>query len=597
MGRIGVEVKRRHHPARKRADFRPVLHHENNRDASTENCAEERHPTHARSSSTIDWRDFDWSDCQRRVRSLQLRIVKAWQEGRRRKAKALQRMLTRSLSGKALAVRRVTENQGKRTPGVDHELWSTPEAKSQAVLSLTRRSYKPRPLRRVYIPKSNGKMRPLGIPTMKDRAMQALYLLALQPIAECTADRNSYGFRPKRSVADAIEQCFAALSRHDCAQWVLEGDIKGCFDNISHDWLITHAPIEKAILRKWLKAGFIEANVLWPTEAGTPQGGIISPTLANIALDGLEAELHRRFRQPAKVHLVRYADDFIISGRSKELLENEVKPLVADFLRVRGLELSPEKTSITHIEQGFDFLGHNVRRYDSGKFLTKPSRKAVIGFLRRVRGLIKANRTATQADLIATLNPLLRGWANFYRHAVAREIFRAMDDQIWKAIWRWVQRRHPKKGKGWLRRRYFPANPRDRWWFATKPNGKKGERRELLKLSRVPITRHIKVKAEANPFDTRWELYFERRDQRRMQETVDRWTWILWQRQDGRCLVCGHLITLETEWHTHHVVWKVKGGTDRLDNLALLHPTCHRQVHSSEHPSSCRAPHGALARV
>jgi RNA-directed DNA polymerase len=432
---------------------------------------------------------------------------------------------------------------------------------------------------------------------MKDRAMQALYLLALQPIAECTADRNSYGFRPKRSVADAIEQCFAALSRHDCAPWILEGDIKGCFDNISHDWLIAHAPIEKAILRKWLKAGFIEANALWPTEAGTPQGGIISPTLANIALDGLEAELHRRFRQPTKVHLVRYADDFIISGRSKELLENEVKPLVADFLRVRGLELSPEKTSITHIKQGFDFLGHNVRRYDSGKFLTKPSRKAVIGFLRRARGLIKANRTATQADLIATLNPLLRGWANFYRHAVAKEIFRAMDDQIWKAIWRWVQRRHPKKGKGWLRRRYFPANPRDRLWFATKPNGKKGERRELLKLSRVPITRHIKIKAEANPFDARWELYFERRDQRRMQETVDRWTWILWQRQDGRCLVCGHLITLETEWHTHHVVWKVKGGTDRLDNLALLHPTCHRQVHSSEHPSSCRAPHGALARV
>jgi RNA-directed DNA polymerase len=597
MGRIGVEVERRHHPARKRADFRSVLHHENNRDASTENCAEERHPTCARSGSTIDWRDLDWSDCQRRVRSLQLRIVKAWQEGRRRKAKALQRMLTRSLSGKALAVRRVTENQGKRTPGVDHELWSTPEAKSQAVLSLKRRNYKPRPLRRVYIPKSNAKMRPLGIPTMKDRAMQALYLLALQPIAECTADRNSYGFRPRRSVADAIEQCFAALSRHDCAQWVLEGDIKGCFDNISHDWLIAHAPIEKAILRKWLKAGFIEANTLWPTEAGTPQGGIISPTLANIALDGLEAELHRRFRRPAKVHLVRYADDFIISGRSKELLENEVKPLVADFLRVRGLELSPEKTSITHIEQGFDFLGHNVRRYDSGKFLTKPSRKAVIGFLRRVRGLIKANRTATQADLIATLNPLLRGWANFYRHAVAREIFRAMDDQIWKAIWRWVQRRHPKKGKGWLRRRYFPANPRDRWWFATKPNGKKGERRALLKLSRVPITRHIKVKAEANPFDARWELYFERRDQRRMQETVDRWTWILWQRQDGRCLVCGHLITLETEWHTHHVVWKVKGGTDRLDNLALLHPTCHRQVYSSEHPSSCRTPHGVLARV
>ncbi len=596
-GRIGVEVERRHHPARKRADFRLVHHHENNRNASTESSAEERPATHARSGSTIDWRDIKWSDCQRRVRSLQLRIVKAWQEGRRRKASALQRMLTRSLSGKALAVRRVTENQGKRTPGVDHELWSTPEAKSQAVLSLKRRGYQPRPLRRVYIPKSNGKMRPLGIPTMKDRAMQALYLLALEPIAECTADRNSYGFRPKRSVADAIEQCFAALSRRDCAQWILEADIKGCFDNISHDWLIAHAPIEKAILRKWLKAGFIEANALWPTEAGTPQGGIISPTLANVALDGLEAELHRRFRQPAKVNLIRYADDFIISGRSKELLENEVKPLVADFLRDRGLELSQEKTNITHIEKGFDFLGHNVRRYNSGKFLTKPSRKAVISLLRRVRELIEANRTATQADLIATLNPQLRGWANFYRHAVARQIFRAMDDQIWKAIWRWAQRRHPKKGKGWLRRRYFPANPRDRWWFATKPNGKKGERRELFKLRRVPITRHIKVKAETHPFDVRWELYFERRDERRMRETLDRWNWILWQRQRGRCSACNHLITSETRWHTHHVVWKVKGGSDRLDNLALLHPTCHRQVHSSDPPSSCRASHEALDRA
>ncbi len=429
MGRIGVEVEeRRHHPARKRADFRLVLHHENDCDASTENYAEERHfAAHARSGSTFAWRDVDWSDCQRRVRSLQSRIVKAWQEGRRRKARALQRLLVRSLSGKALAVRRVTENQGRRTPGVDHKLWSTPEAKSQAVLSLKRLGYQPRPLRRVYIPKSNGKMRPLGIPTMKDRAMQALYLLALEPIAECTADRNSYGFRPKRSVADAIEQCWLALSKNGSAQWILEGDIKGCFDNISHDWLIANAPTDKAVLRKWLRAGFIESNALWPTEAGTPQGGIISPTLANIALDGLEAELHRRFRQPAKVNFVRYADDFIVTGRSKELLETEVKPLVADFLRARGLELSQEKTHITHIEQGFDFLGHNVRKYRNGKVLTKLARQGVISFLGRVRALIKANKAATQADLIGTLNPLLRGWANFYQHAVAKAVFRRVD--------------------------------------------------------------------------------------------------------------------------------------------------------------------------
>jgi RNA-directed DNA polymerase len=598
MGRIGVEVaERRHHPARKRADFRLVLHHENDCDTSTESCAEERPSTHARSGSTFDWRDVDWSDCQRRVRSLQSRIVKAWQEGRRRKARALQRLLVRSLSGKALAVRRVTENQGRRTPGVDHELWSTPETKSQAVLSLGRRGYQPRPLRRVYIPKSNGKMRPLGIPTMKDRAMQALYLLALEPIAECKADRNSYGFRPKRSVADAIEQCWLALSKNGSALWILEGDIKGCFDNISHDWLIANAPTDKTILRKWLKAGFIESNALWPTEAGTPQGGIISPTLANIALDGLEAELRRHFRQPAKVNFVRYADDFIITGRSKELLEDEVKPLVAEFLRIRGLDLSQEKTSITHIEQGFDFLGHNVRKYRNGKVLTKPSRQGVISFLRRARALIKANKAATQADLIVTLNPLLRGWANFYQHAVAKEVFRRVDHEVWKAIWRWALRRHPKKRKRWVRRRYFSVHPRDSWWFCTKRSGMKGERRELFKLRRIPIRRHIKVKAEANPFDTRWELYFERREERRIVEAVNRRTRILWRRQQGRCPVCAHLVTLETGWHTHHVIWKVQGGSDRLDNLALLHPTCHRQVHRSEKPSPCRALHRALARA
>src|SRR6266851_7886797 len=334
-GRIGVEVERRHYPARKRADFRQVLLHEKSCDASTESCAEERLLTHARSAPKVDWRNIDWVNCHRRVRRLQTRIVKAWQEGRRHKAKALQRLLIRSLSGKALAVKRVTENQGKRTPGVDGETWSTPEAKSKAVLSLRGRGYQPRPLRRVYIPKNNGKMRPLGIPTMKDRAMQALYLLALEPIAECTADGNSYGFRLKRSTADAMQKCFRVLAWKRAAQWILEGDIQGCFDNISHDWLITHVPMDKAILRKWLKAGFIEGRTWWLTKAGTPQGGIISPVLANMALDGLEAELRKKFKQAVKfqlsdmVNLVRYADDFIITGRSKEMLENEVKPLVA----------------------------------------------------------------------------------------------------------------------------------------------------------------------------------------------------------------------------------------------------------------------------
>ena len=581
MGRIGVEeVERRHHPTRKRADFRMVLLHENHCDASTENCAEERLRAHARSGSTLEWRDTNWSDCHRRVRSLQTRIVKAWQEGRRRKAKALQRLLIRSLSGKALAVKRVTENPGRWTPGVDGAIWSTPDTKTEAVLSLRKRGYKPRPLRRVYIPKSSGKMRPLGIPTIRDRAMQALHLLALEPIAECTADSNSYGFRTKRSAQDAMMECQILFNQPRSAQWILEGDIRGCFDNISHDWLLAHVPMDRAILRKWLKAGFVEGRTLWPTKEGTPQGGIISPALANMALDGLELELRKRFRQPNKVHMVRYADDFIVTASSKELLENEVEPLVADFLKARGLELSPEKTSITHIDEGFDFLGWNVRKY-GGKLLIKPSKKSVHVILDRIRSLVRAHKATPQSELIVILNHQIKGWANYHRCAVAAKAFDRVHFGIWNCLWRWARRRHPHKGKRWLARRYWITSLK-RWAFATQVLNAKGKRQwvKLIDISAIPIRRHIKVRAEANPFDSQWELYFEQREERRMSQTMDGRTWTLWRRQRGRCPNCRQPISVETGWHTHHVIWRVHGGSDRLDNLVLLHPNCHRQVHS-----------------
>ena len=267
------------------------------------------------SHRVVDWHAIDWKQVHPTVRRLQARIVKAEQEGKRGKVKALQRLLTRSFSGKALAVKRVTENQGKRTPGVDQETWATPAKKGLAVQSLQHRGYQPQPLRRLYILKKNGKKRPLGIPTMKDRAMQALHLLALDPIAEVHADPNSYGFRTQRSTADAIEQCFTCLSTRYSAKWILEGDIRACFDRISHDWLLAHVPMERAILQKWLQAGFMEGDVLYPTEAGTPQGGIISPVLANLTLDGLEQELRQAFPKTPrkgrqqKINYVRYADD------------------------------------------------------------------------------------------------------------------------------------------------------------------------------------------------------------------------------------------------------------------------------------------------
>src|SRR5208282_6787970 len=249
----------------------------------------------ASSGKASHWEQINWAKCERQVGRLQARIVKATREGRWGKVKTLQRLLTCSFSGKALAVKRVTENQGRRTPGVDSVSWTTPAARLRAIGSLQRRGYRPLPLRRVYIPKANGKQRPLGIPTMKDRAMQALYLLALAPVAETTADPNSYGFRPERSTADALQQCFNTLCRGRSPQWVLEGDIKGCFDHISHDWMLQHVLTDKAMLQKWLKAGYIENRTLFPTEAGTPQGGIISPTLANLTLDGLEKLLSKQF--------------------------------------------------------------------------------------------------------------------------------------------------------------------------------------------------------------------------------------------------------------------------------------------------------------
>src|ERR1700678_653027 len=248
----------------------------------------------AASGPESQWEQIDWSQCEQKVRSLQARIVKATQEGRHGKVKALQWLLTHSFYGRALAVKRVTHNQGKNTPGVDGAIWSTPASRYKAIDMLKRRGYKPRPLRRVYMPKTNGKLRPLGIPTMKDRAMQALYLLALLPIAETKADPNSYGFRPKRSTADAIEQCFLALAKETSPVWALEGDIKGCFDHISHDWMLAHIPMDAVILKKWLKAGYVDNRTLFPTGAGTPQGGIISPTLANLTLDGLERFLKDR---------------------------------------------------------------------------------------------------------------------------------------------------------------------------------------------------------------------------------------------------------------------------------------------------------------
>lgn len=544
----------------------------------------------ARSHVPDNWHQIDWRRVERNVRGIQVRIAKATQEGQWRKVKALQRWLTRSYCGKALAVRRVTENQGARTPGIDKEIWKEPEARVEAIGRMRRRGYKPKPLRRVFIPKANGKERPLGIPTMLDRAMQALHLMALEPVSESTSDPNSYGFRINRSTHDAMSQLFVSLSQTASAQWVLEADIKGCFDHINHDWLLRNVPMDKAVLGKWLKAGVIHKGLLQGTEEGTPQGGIISPTLANVTLNGLEsglqahlmAQVGKRKAGVLKVNVVRYADDFVITGNSKELLEQEVKPWVMQFLAMRGLQLSEEKTHIVHIDDGFDFLGWNFRKY-AGKLLIKPSKKNAKAFYRKVKEVISGHKTVRQGDLIDLLNPMLRGWANYHSPVVAKKAFSCMDHLLFRAIRRWSKRRHPKKTVDWVRKKYYHSVELRNWVFAGPTVDRNGKWRTatLLTLADTPIRRHRKVKGSYNPFDPADEQYGEAlRQQRLLNSRRHRTQWMsLFQSQAGCCALCGEVITQETGWHDHHIVYRAMGGSDTLANRVLLHPVCHTRVH------------------
>ena len=548
--------------------------------------------THAGAFSheRLNWHAIDWRKAHHIVRRLQARIVKATKEGRWNKVKALQRLLTHSWSGKVLAVRRVTENRGKRTPGVDQVIWDTPAKKAQAVEALRQRGYHALPLRRVLIEKANGTgKRALHIPAMSDRATQALHLLALAPIAETTGDPNSYGFRVERSTADAIGQCFVVLSHADAAQWILKCDIRACFDHLGHDWLEAHIPMEKAILRKWLKAGFIDKDTLHPTEEGVAQGGTCSPAIANIALDGLEQVLRQQYPKTsrlgrrAKVNMIRYGDDTVITGNSKELLEDEVLPLVKQFMGERALELSAEKTKVVHIEEGFDFLGQNVRKYN-GKLLIKPSTDSVHALLKKVREVIKTNKPATAGKLIVQLSPIIKGWADYHRHVVSKRVFSQVDCAIFKSLWRWARRRHPQKAKQWVAEKYFLHPTTGKWMFFGETAGKEGtvQAVQLRKASNVPISRHVKIKGEANPYDPRWEIYFEERLGVKMVNNLKgrRKLLHLWQQQNGICPVCQQKITKLTGWHNHHIVPRTDGGGGQMENLVLLHPICHNKVHN-----------------
>jgi RNA-directed DNA polymerase len=341
--------------------------------------------------------------------------------------------------------------------------------------------------------------------------MQALHALALKPIAETVADRNSYGFREGRSCADAIGQCFCALAKSYAPVWVLEGDIKSCFDRISHSWLLKSIPMDKRMLRQWLAAGYWEKGQLFPTREGTPQGGIISPLLANLTLDGMESAIRSRIKiRRDQVNFIRYADDFVVTARMKETLEQIVKPTVVAFLAQRGLELSEQKTTLTHIEAGFNFLGQNVRKYRN-KLVIKPAKDGVKALVHKTRDCIKSCLGQTAQTLIARLNPIVRGWANYHRYVCSHSAFWKADRAIHYQLLKWARRTHPNKSYGWLKQKYFSTG--GRFGFFARKHTSTGESK-VLRLhapSRTLIERHIKVRGEANPYDPVYTEYFERR--------------------------------------------------------------------------------------
>ncbi|MDQ2088255.1 group II intron reverse transcriptase/maturase, partial [Herbivorax sp. ANBcel31] len=409
-----------------------------------------------------------------KVNKLQSRIAKAASENRMNLVKKLQYLVSKSFYAKLLAVKRITSNKGKRTPGVDGEIWSSAESKYKGALSLNNYKYRATTLKRTYISKSNGKKRPLGIPTFRDRAMQALHLLCLDPLSEAIMDTSSFGFRKHRSTKDASQHLFNCLSTKNSAQWVLEGDIKGCFDNISHDWVQENIIMDKKILRQFLKSGYVYKRNLFPTKAGTPQGGIISPTLANLTLNGMATMLkkkywtnragsiHRRYNKE-KVHITVYADDFVITANSRETIE-DIKKMIEDFLTERGLELSAKKTLITHIKKGFDFLGWNFRKHND-KLIIQPSAKSIKNITFKIKEVVRKNLMQKQEILIIRLNQIIRGWCNYHKHVCAKKAFQTIDKNIFGYLWLWAKRRHSMKSKGWRKNKYFTQSKTRDWIF------------------------------------------------------------------------------------------------------------------------------------
>jgi RNA-directed DNA polymerase len=538
-----------------------------------------------------NWQDINWRKLDKACWKLQKRIFRAKKEGNVKLVKQLQKLLVKSFAAKAIAVRKVTQdNRGKRTAGIDGVKSISPGKRLELVNKIEI-SHKAKPLRRIYIPKpGTSEQRPLSIPTINDRVIQMLVKMALEPEWEAIFEPNSYGFRPGRSSHDAIEQIFISINHKP--KWVLDADISKCFDKIDHKYLMGKLKDCPRIIRKqikaWLKAGYLEGKELFPSPEGTPQGGVISPLLANIALHGMETVLNdwvktwkgRKKNNLKSFSFVRYADDFVCLHESKEVIE-KAQEILEQFLQPIGLELKPEKTKITHTLQGddpgFDFLGFNIRQYEvnntkSGfKTLIKPSKKSIKKQYEKTAETVRNNKTAKQENLIKLLNPIIRGWCNYFSGVVSKEIFSKLDHLTYGLLRRWCKRRHPKKSKSWVKEKYYHSESSQlgnrNWVF------KEGEQK-LIKYADTQIIRHIKVKGDKSPFDGD-TIYWANRLGRSVDLSKSEAK--LLKVQKSKCNHCGRTFMEGDRWEIDHIKPKSLGGGNSYSNLQLLHVHCHDQ--------------------
>lgn len=542
------------------------------------------------------------------VEQLRKRIFRATCEKNMKKVRGLQKLMLRSLSNILVSVRKVTQvNQGKATAGIDGLHSLTPNERVELVNSLTNyKAWNPKPARRVYIPKRNGKKRPLGIPTITDRCIQAMVKNALEPHWEAKFEAVSYGFRPGRSCKDAQGRIYSNLKSSrgvPCKKpWVVEADISGCFDNISHDYLmktIGNFPARKLIYF-WLKAGYVEGDVFHTTNSGTPQGGIISPLLANIALDGLEAHLginylmirdkgELKWRNRGKRTLVRYADDFVVLCQTEEDAIS-AKEEIGNWLESRGLRLSPEKTKITSAYDGFDFLSWNFRIYrdihtKSGvKTLIKPSAESIKSVQQNLRDCFSKHRGNQLWLLIKNANAIIRGWAAYHNGSVSSKVFDNLDIWLYQHQWKWIERRTAKMSRKSRKARYYgrfnPNYPKQQWVFGDQETGM-----YMLKFSWTPIERHQMVIFNYSPDDPKLKKYWDDRAARESKITaknkLTKFKQSVIARQKYLCPVCRQNVILGDEAiHLHHIVPRQENGGESVENLVFLHRSCHHKIHA-----------------